>query len=218
MQRNTTTILIVLALTALLGCSSTPKTPEEMVALHLENAAERKRSGDLEGSLHELNIALSISPDSGSALVRRGTIYAELDDGVAAMKDFERALELDSNNVVAHIGRGILRRKMEDFTGALADMNRAVEIAPNLPEAYLERGKTQAVSGRTTIAIEDFTRCIGMNPGLSQAYLWRAYCYLAERDQERAARDLRHVRDYSRDPLLIERATDLLAKIYLSNP
>ena len=218
MRRMMAASLVILALVALAGCQSGPPTSEEQVKGYLKQASFKKRAGNLEGSLNELDLALSIMPDSGSALVRRGTIYAELGDTERAMADFARALELNPDNVVAYVGRGVVRRDNDDLNGSLADLNRAIELVPNLAEAYFERGRTLALMGRTDQAIENLSKSITLNPEFVRSFLWRAYCHMAAKDNERAARDLRHVREYATEPDLVRRANELLSKIYLNEP
>ncbi len=219
MSRRTAFILTVLLLSLTTGCLlGRAKTPEEQVAAYLESASRKKQTGDFEGAILDLDLALGILPESGHALVRRGSLYVEINDVEAAQGDFQRALELDPDDVAAHIGRAVVRRRLGDFDGAMVDLNRAVELAPDLSQVYLARGMTLAMNGQTQAAIDDLTQAIQIAPSLTRAHLWRAYAYLALHDEARAARDLRFVRDHSGDALLVQRATTLLNEIYLSEP
>ena len=48
-----------------------------------------------------------------------------------AIKDFNRAIELNPNHADAYNGRGIAYRQIGKLTRAIADFDRSIELNPN---------------------------------------------------------------------------------------
>jgi len=60
---------------------------------------------------------------STSAYNNRGSAKIELKDYKSAIKDFNKAIELDPNNATAYCNRATLRRDLKDYKGAIEDIN-----------------------------------------------------------------------------------------------
>lgn len=57
-----------------------------------------------------------------------------------AMKDFNKAIELNPDDSRSYTGRGMVKMNMSDFKGALQDFNKAIELDPNNAYSYAGRG------------------------------------------------------------------------------
>lgn len=57
-----------------------------------------------------------------------------------AIKDFEKAIELNPTNAGIYFARGSSYISTKDFEKALADFNKAIELNPNYASAYISRG------------------------------------------------------------------------------
>ena len=62
-------------------------------------------------------------------------------DEEGAMKDYDKAIELNPNYSGAYNNRGNLRGDMGDVEGAMKDYDKAIELNPNYSKAYSNRAE-----------------------------------------------------------------------------
>jgi len=74
------------------------------------------------------------------AYYNRGVAYAKLNQYEQAIKDYDKAIELNPNYAEAYNNRGNAYAKLNEHERAIEDFNKAVELNPNLAEAYGNRG------------------------------------------------------------------------------
>jgi arylsulfatase A-like enzyme len=123
-----------------------------------------------------------------------GTSRATIGDLDGALRDFDRALELDPGYAQAHVNRGVILSQQGDVAGALASFDRAVAADPGLANAWSNRGQLRAAQGDVTGALEDFGRAITADPRFVPAYYHRGQLRARMGDQAGARRDLDTVR------------------------
>jgi len=65
----------------------------------------------------------------------------KLDSGdyQGAMKEFDKAVEINPKYVDAYYSRGMAKAKLGDDRGAIEDYNKAIEINPSYADAYSNR-------------------------------------------------------------------------------
>ncbi len=206
--------VLVCALPLLLavGCVSA-KSKDELVRKCLSEASHKEKEGDFQGALTQLNQALALDPQNGSALARRGMVKTRLNDPDEALQDFNLAIKLEPDNFSAYLGRGLLHRQLKDTEGSLADLNQAIKLAPSVPTLYLARGRTYAEAGLAKKAVEDFTQALQFDPTEYAAYMERAYANLTLKRNDRAISDLDYVQRNAKDPVFVERARELLNEL-----
>ena len=78
-------------------------------------------------------------PNDAKAYYSRGTAYYYLNQYERAIKDFDRAIELNPNDVKAYYNRGIVYYDLKQYGRAIKDFDRAIERNPNFAEAYEKR-------------------------------------------------------------------------------
>ena len=49
-----------------------------------------------------------------------------------ALKDFNKAIELDANNDMFYASRSIVKKELKDIEGAKKDIEKALELNPNV--------------------------------------------------------------------------------------
>ncbi|MGA0797226.1 MAG: XrtA/PEP-CTERM system TPR-repeat protein PrsT [Quisquiliibacterium sp.] len=136
------------------GCGS--PSPEESLA----NAEDFLAKGDPRSAMIELKNALQEAPDFAPARARLGNVQASLGDHAAALKEFERALDLGIDTDEVRVG--ILRAKNQlgrysEVIGELEDepsldTTRAALLGtallaagdPERAESYLQQAKESA--------------------------------------------------------------------------
>jgi tetratricopeptide (TPR) repeat protein len=119
----------------------------------------------------------------------RGLIYAYKEDWDQAIRDYTKAIELDSKKVWVYVRRGqayYLRGVATTMAGnasqasrdnqqALDDYNRALELQDASSEIYIARSKAQAAAGNLDKALRDATVATTHNPG--NAAVWNNLCW-----------------------------------------
>ena len=99
-------------------------------------------------------------------------LYGEerLDD---ALRDVERALQLDPRLTHGYRTRATIRRIRGEFEAALGDLDRALALRPNVPSLLVDRGSVRAELERYDAALADVERALELDPTLATGLLVR---------------------------------------------
>ena len=136
-------------------------------------------------------------PDVPLGYVNRGMAYFygfsenHQTDYNAAIKDFSKALELDSNNVKAVFNRGNSLYMLNDFSNALSDFNKTIELDSIYPKAYNNRGLVYSRLMMDDKSLEDYNKAIELNPEFSDAFFNRGITYYNTGKLDKACEDWR---------------------------
>jgi tetratricopeptide (TPR) repeat protein len=114
-------------------------------------------------------------------------------DYAAALRSYNKAIELAPIVGETYCQRGLVHLAMGDAEKALADFERAIELDPQLPAAYLSRGRIRAGSGALEEALDDFNRVMAMRGNDPEAYLHRGACLLKKGQVNEARADFQRV-------------------------
>ena len=107
----------------------------------------------------------------------------ELDE---AIKDYNKAIELDPDNAEAYNNLADLWLRMNNYDIAMKNINIAIEKNSKLYIAFVTRGEILMAIEKINEAIEDFNLAIWLNNDYRKSYENRAKCYrkLAEMEQD----------------------------------
>jgi tetratricopeptide (TPR) repeat protein len=109
-----------------------------------------------------------------------------------ALKDLDKAIELDPHNAMAFLLRGNLRERKKEIGQALSDYNEAIRLAPDargMEVAYNNRSVIRLSKGDLAGAREDIDNAIRLNPNAAALYNQRAIIRLQEGKPDAAAAD-----------------------------
>jgi hypothetical protein len=123
--------------------------------------------------IKSLTAKLADNPDDGSALYRRGQVYASKGAYNLAIKDFDGSIRLNPKDVEAFNNRCWARTVIGDLKAALKDCNEALRLRPNFVDALDSRGLVNLKSGQTKNAIADFDAALRINPRLTSSLYGR---------------------------------------------
>jgi len=70
----------------------------------------------------------------------RGVAYAKLNEYERAIKDYDKAIELNPNYAETYYNRGNAYAKLNKYERAIKDFSKAIELNPNYAKAYGNRG------------------------------------------------------------------------------
>jgi len=86
-----------------------------------------------------------------------------------ALKDFNRAIDIDPSRADAYLGRANTLSTLGRYAEALPDYNRTIEIDPKLANAYANRGSAHSYTGQYKKAIADYEKALELDPEIDDA-------------------------------------------------
>ncbi|MGB6296331.1 MAG: tetratricopeptide repeat protein [Rivularia sp. (in: cyanobacteria)] len=124
------------------------------------------------------------------ALSWRGLTYRNMRNYEDALKDFDRAIEIDPGHKRAIAQRGVSYRLMKRHEDALKDFDRAIKVDPDYKLALSFRGNIYREMKRYEDALKDFDRAIKVDPDYKWAIARRGASYREMKRYEDALKDL----------------------------
>lgn len=129
------------------------------------------------------------TPATSAGYVNRARAFLDHKLRDEALRDYDKAVELDPGNGVAWALRGITRIDGGDLTGARNDLNKAMEVDPNLVQALIGLGMLADAEKRPKDAIEAYGKALAQNPDNSLLLGRRAFAYALIGDRDHAFAD-----------------------------
>jgi Flp pilus assembly protein TadD len=105
-----------------------------------------------------------------SYYARSGDVSRFQGDHEIALRDFQKALELNPKNIEAHVGMGASLTHLGRVQEAKVHLERAIEIRPQSAEAHEALGNLLARQGKFPEAAACFREAIRLDPSLAVAH------------------------------------------------
>ncbi|MCL2051328.1 MAG: tetratricopeptide repeat protein [Lachnospiraceae bacterium] len=165
---------------AIASCSKALELSEEALYYMVRGAAYR--GIDKEKALLDLDKAIEMEADYGSAYIDRGNIYSDIGFYKKALNDYNKAIELretldNSDLARAYNNRGLMYESTKNNDEAFASYLKAVEINPDYFSAYINLGKLYEITGDDEEALHRYEEIIKRNPDYSLVYKVRSRLY-----------------------------------------
>jgi tetratricopeptide (TPR) repeat protein len=93
--------------------------------------------------------------EADGAYYWRAISKLNLGDAAGALKDLNKAIELNPKKAHYYEGRGDVKNNLADYAGALADCDKAIEINPKLEQVYFIRAQAKINLGDKKGADQD---------------------------------------------------------------
>ncbi len=103
----------------------------------------------------------------------RGSCKKKKGDNEGAIKDYEKAIQIDPKMAFAYNNLGSVKRMNKDYTGAIEDFNESLKIKPDYKLALLERGVTYYQTEKDALALADLSKVIELDSKSGRAYYFR---------------------------------------------
>ncbi len=147
-------------------------------------------------SIDNYSARIEREPANPSFYFGRGMDFMLVQDYESALKDMEKAIELDPDLLVAHFGRAVIRSKQIEYDHLKADpvmidRNAGVDITlpgsgvagkPRLPEISTKSIEYEEI-------LREYEKIIRLKPNFMYAYYNRAEVYSLEKDYRAAIAD-----------------------------
>ncbi|MDF1661127.1 MAG: tetratricopeptide repeat protein, partial [Planctomycetota bacterium] len=140
----------------------------------LELGDIRRKMGDTEQALIELNVALSKDSQLSEGYRIRGLIIAKRGQYKEALSDFNKAVLLAPKEAENWANRAIVRSKLGNVQGAISDYSEALLIDAEQYENYVNRGLAYRKIGELKKAKRDFLQFLKFQPKHPMAKRLRA--------------------------------------------
>ena len=107
------------------------------------------------GALLDMSQAVSIEP-TPLYYTERGTIHYYTGDSLNAVRDFEKALQLDPSFSLALYNLGNILLQQRLYSQACERFSRVLALHPCEDESLINRGLCYVAMGKNELALEDF--------------------------------------------------------------
>ena len=94
----------------------------------------------------------------------RGLAHLQARHYSDALRDFDRAIEINPRDVSAWVGRGTLLARTGGMERALVELGRAIEIDPSYADAYAKRCFAKMLLDRPRDALPDCRKAVELDP------------------------------------------------------
>ncbi|MFH1321424.1 MAG: tetratricopeptide repeat protein [Bacteroidota bacterium] len=142
-----------------------------------------------QNSIFLWNDVIHKHPNAQIAYFNLGNAYVALQDYSEAIKNLDRAIEINPYYYFSYNNRGNAKHKLKDYQEAIKDYKRAILLNPGFETAYCNKGAVNFDIKNYEEAMSDFNKAIELNPGYSEAYLNRANVKAALQNYHEAIKD-----------------------------
>jgi tetratricopeptide (TPR) repeat protein len=124
------------------------------------------------------------TPGSSLAHNNLGLAYLARGERDLAVKEYNRAIELNSNYAEAYVNIGNIYIQEKEFDLAIEEFKKAIQAKPTLAEAHNNLGNAYNEKKQFDLAIEEYKKAIQINPNYVRAHnhLGAAYAKKGETD------------------------------------
>ena len=110
-------------------------------------------------------------PTDATYWIDKGALCYTYGNPKAAIKHFEKAIELDPGNAPAYFNKGMCHGEMGQYEEALSCINKAIDMYPERAVYFYGRGRVHLLSADKEKAVKDFERAAELGDSDAQAYL-----------------------------------------------
>ena len=160
---------------------------------YFRRGIEAHQREELDDAIDYYTLVIELDSDLNlvtEAYTNRGVAYHSKDDYELAIRDHNKAVDLNPNYAEAYFNRGGAYKSKGDYDRAIADFTKAADLKPNFAGVYNHRGVVYLDKGDYDCAIADFTTAIDLNPDfVDEAYYNRGLAYHKKGEIDKALKD-----------------------------
>jgi tetratricopeptide (TPR) repeat protein len=119
----------------------------------------------------------------------RAFLWREAEQFEKALRDDDKAIELDPKNPANYCSRGRDWHSLKEYDRAIIDFDQAIRLDPKCALAHVGRGMSRAGKREYSKAIEDLSEAIWLDPLSKCAYQNRGLAWQAKHEYAKAVID-----------------------------
>ncbi|TAL68948.1 MAG: tetratricopeptide repeat protein [Bacteroidetes bacterium] len=126
-----------------------------------------------------------------------------------AIKNYSKAIQLDSSRTDAYYNRGLAYLYLEKYPDAIEDFSNVIKRDSSKTDAYNNRGLAYGFIGKVNEAINDFNYAIKLDSSFSMAYFNRGNAFMSLNNDNAALNDFNKsiAKDSSNPAVYFQRGT-----------
>ncbi|POS86431.1 mitochondrial precursor protein-like protein import receptor tom70 [Erysiphe pulchra] len=121
-------------------------------------------------AIDDLTKSITLQPELTQSYIKRASMYLELGDKEAAVKDFENAIQQNNNDPDIYYHRAQLHFILGEFADAAKDYQRSIDLDRTFIFSHIQLGVTQYKMGSIASSMATFRRCIKNFDKVPDAY------------------------------------------------
>jgi len=135
----------------------------------------------------------AIEKDSTDATLyyKRSIALADINQDELALKDLNKAIELDPKSTSYLLGKGEILNYLGKYNEAIISYNKALELSPEDIRIHLMIAKSLLLDNKSSSAKAIINRILQNNRDYPDAYYWKAQVFAAEKDTNAAILELK---------------------------
>lgn len=144
--------------------------------IYLNRGQTKYDNEDYNGALENLNLYLSIKPNSEEAILLRAHCKYMLKDYLGAIDDYNTCLNFNAKNIDAIFYRASSYNELGNYNAAIESYSMCINLNPKYTEAYYYRGQCYDNLKDYKNALLDYNKVIALNPKMfeNEIYFNRA--------------------------------------------
>lgn len=133
-------------------------------------------SGDLAGAVEAYTGAITLTPDSMAAHLKRGLAYRQRHELDAALRDLRRASELDASAPRAFEYQGDVNLELGRYARAAERFEQSVTLDDRQPDVHYKLAVARYREGRAGAAVDPVRRALALAPSHAEAQYLLGLC------------------------------------------
>jgi tetratricopeptide (TPR) repeat protein len=124
----------------------------------LENGIQAHRAENWQQALKHYDAAIAANPNESFPYQLRGAVYLERQNYLAALDDFNMAIQLAPYNELGYLGKARTFVGLKDYRWAIVQLTHAIDLVPedaDSAEFYQERATIYDLLNESTLAQKD---------------------------------------------------------------
>lgn len=155
------------------------------VTVHLRDALDKIDVGDFAAASAEVDDVLSRNPKLEAALLMRGMLDWEMNNGKAS-ETYAKLAALAGRSALGRWAAAVSAFQKKDFAEAVRQADAAVDADPDFGYGYIIRGAAYGGQHNTVMAVRDFEHAVKLLSDVPGPYVGLCMARLSNNDRQQA--------------------------------